>query len=419
MSLPASALLADATDGRHALSCGAQSVGAQSDVTGSVEPDVDVAVVGVGSVGSMALWRLSRQPGLRVLGIEQFGPPETHGSFSGQSRHFRTATKAGAMYVPALLEARRLWRELEAESGRQVLVPVGALTLCPEGHPDLTSTLRSITSHDLPHRVLADTELRTAYPQFSVRDGDVGILDDLGGALLPEVAVAAATRLAASRGARVHYGTAVLGLQDDRDGVTITTTAGPVRARRVVVTAGPWTTRLLPDLAGLLRAKAYALTWFGPRDADRFGAELLPVVKRDLDGVHASGAPTLDGYRVMVRRNLTGHPTRQQQALLPERPTGGDLDRTHQAARRLVPAVAPEPVRWSIHHDCATRDRVPIIDRVGSGHVIVAAGMSGNGFKFAPTYGQVLAELATDTQSRHRHPMFTIAGHLRRAADAA
>ena len=383
-----------------------------------LEPDVDVAVVGVGSVGSMALWRLSRQPGLRVVGIEQFGPPETHGTFSGQSRHFRTATKAGAMYVPALLEARRLWRELEAESGRQLLIPVGALTLCPEGHPDLSSTLRSITSHDLPHRVLADTQLRTAYPQLSVRDGDVGILDDLGGALLPEVAVTTATRQAVSHGARVQFHTAVLGLQEGRDSVTITTTGGPVRARRVVVTAGSWTTRLLPDLAGLLRAKAYALTWFGPREADRFGGELLPVVKRDLDGVHASGAPTLDGYRVMVRRNLSAPPTGQQ-ALVPERPTDDDLDRTRTAARLLVPNLESEPVGWSIHHDSATRDRVPIIDRVGSGRIIVAAGMSGNGFKFAPTYGQVLSELATDTESRHRHPMFTIAGHLRRAADAA
>lgn len=397
-----------ATEPRPALVPGAESV----------EPEADVAVVGVGSVGSLALWRLSRQPGLRVVGIEQFGPAGTHGSFSGQSRHFRTATKAGQMYVPALLEARRLWRELEAESGRQVLIRVGALTLGPEGHPDLVSTLRSITSHELAHRVLDAEELRTAYPQFAVRDGDVGILDELGGALLPEAAVAAATDQAVSHGARVKYHTAVLGLRESRDGITITTTGGTLRARRVVVTAGTWTTRLLPDLARLLHDKSYALTWFGPRDAGRFGADRLPIVKRDLGGAHASAAPTVDGYRVMVRRNLNA-PASRRPSLGAGRHAGADLAPTRTAAERVVPDLAPEPVRWSIHHDCVTRDRVPILDRVGSGGIIVAAGMSGNGFKFAPTYGQVLAELATDIAPRHRHPMFTIAGHLRRAAEAS
>lgn len=409
MTLPAAGTrTVGATDSRPSPSPGADTIG----------PDVDVAVVGVGSVGSMALWRLSRQPGLRVVGIEQFGPAETHASFSGQSRHFRTATKAGQMYVPALLEARRLWRELEAESGRQVLMPVGALTLCPEGHPDLVSTLRSISSYELAHRVLGAEDLRTAYPQFAVRDGDVGILDELGGALFPEAAVATATRQAVSHGARVTYHSAVLGLREGRDGVTVTTTGGTFRARRVLVTAGSWTTRLLPDLAGLLHDKSYALTWFGPRDAGGLGAERLPVVKRDLGGVHASAAPTTDGYRVMVRRNLTT-PTRRRPVHGTERPTGAHLAPTRTAAERMVPNLAPEPVRWSIHHDCVTRDRVPILDRVGAGGIIVAAGMSGNGFKFAPTYGQVLAELATDTEARHRHPMFTIAGHLRRAEDAS
>lgn len=131
MSLPAPGLRFGATDGHPAL-----SVGAVSDGAGSVEPDVDVAVVGVGSVGSMALWRLSRQPGLRVVGIEQFGPAETHGSFSSQSRHFRTATKAGQMYVPALLEARRLWRELEAHG--QVLAELATDTEPRHRHPMFT-----------------------------------------------------------------------------------------------------------------------------------------------------------------------------------------------------------------------------------------------------------------------------------------
>lgn len=216
-------------------------------------------------------------------------------------------------------------------SGRQVLLPVGALSIGPDGHPDLASTMRSIDSYGLPHRALDAAELRDHYPQFAVRHDDVGILDELGGGLRPEVAVMSATACAVARGAEVRHHTQVLGVDEGRDGVTVTTSTGTIRARRVVVTVGSWTTRLLPELADLV----------------------------------------------------------------------------------------PDPVRWSIHHDSVTADHMPIIDTVGNGRIVVATGMSGNGFKFAPAYGQVLAELVTDAEAALRHPMFTIAGHHRRTAEAA
>lgn len=197
----------------------------------------DVAVVGVGTMGSMALWRLARL-GLRVVGIEQYGPAHTNGSFSGESRLYRAAAKEGQVYVPALLEARHLWRELEIESGRQVLLPVGALSIGPAGHPDLTSTMRSIDSYGLPHRVLDAAELRERYPQFAVRHDDIGIMDKLGGGLRPEVAVMTATASAVARGAEVRHHTQVLGVDEGRDGVTVTTATGTIRANRVVVTTG-------------------------------------------------------------------------------------------------------------------------------------------------------------------------------------
>lgn len=55
----------------------------------------------------MALWRLARL-GLRVVGIEHYGLAHAKGSFSGKSRIYRAAAKEGQVYVPALLEARRL-----------------------------------------------------------------------------------------------------------------------------------------------------------------------------------------------------------------------------------------------------------------------------------------------------------------------
>ena len=318
--------------------------------------------------------------------------------------------------MPALLEARRLWQELENVSGRQVLLPVGALSIGPNGHPDLASTMPSIDSYGLPHRVLDAAELREHYPQFAVRHDDVGILDELGGGRRPEAAVMTATASEVASGAEVRHHTEVVDLRETGDSVT--TSTGTIRPRRVVVTAGSWTTRLLPELADLVHVEAYALTWFLPRRMKLFGPDRLPVFMRDLDGVHAFGAPSLDGYSIKMCPHLTWPPI-EHPSQVPDQLTADQLRWAGEQAQRMMPDLVPDPVRWSIHHDSVTADHMPIIDTVGAGRIVVATGMSGNGFKFAPAYGQVLAELATDAEAPLRHPMFTIAGHHRRTAEAA
>ena len=95
----------------------------------------DVVVIGAGAVGSMALWQLSKREGLSVVGIEQFGRVHAHGSYAGESRVFRTAVHEGGTYVPMIQRSRELWRELERESGRDIYLEVGALSIGPGGLP--------------------------------------------------------------------------------------------------------------------------------------------------------------------------------------------------------------------------------------------------------------------------------------------
>ena len=49
--------------------------------------DAEIAVIGLGAVGSMALWRLA-QRGVRVHGYERFGIAHDHGASAGQTRRF-------------------------------------------------------------------------------------------------------------------------------------------------------------------------------------------------------------------------------------------------------------------------------------------------------------------------------------------
>ncbi|WP_036920945.1 FAD-dependent oxidoreductase [Propionicicella superfundia] len=372
---------------------------------------MDVVVVGLGSMGSMALWRLAAaRPDLRLLGIEQYGGVHFHGAYAGESRLFRVAAKEGRIYTPLLVRSRELWTELEQASGREILLKVGALSVGPAGHPDLDATLQSISDHDLPHETMDAAELRARYPQFHIEADDVGVLDVLGGGTRSEVGVLAATGEAIRLGAAARFGVQVDGIDVTSDGVRVATSEGDVLADRVVVTAGPWTTRVLPDLADLLTVSTYALTWFMPRHIERFTPDRFPGFMRDLGGVHAFGVPTLDGYSIKMCPQVD----LDEVADIAARPPGlvrEQLVWVGEQAVRMIPDLVPEAVRWSVHSDSKTAARMPVIDTVADGRIVVAAGMSGNGFKFAPVYGQALAEVILTGDSEWTRPQFTAASH--------
>src|SRR3954464_2111899 len=78
-----------------------------------------VAVIGAGVMGLATGWALKRR-GHEPVVSEQFHVGNPHGSSHGRSRIFRLAY-AEDEYVRLAQEALGLWRELEAETGEQVL----------------------------------------------------------------------------------------------------------------------------------------------------------------------------------------------------------------------------------------------------------------------------------------------------------
>ena len=79
----------------------------------------DVVVLGLGGMGSAAAYQLARR-GQRVLGLEQFTPGHDRGSSHGFSRVIRQAYFEHPAYVPLLLRAYELWRQIEAGDRRNI-----------------------------------------------------------------------------------------------------------------------------------------------------------------------------------------------------------------------------------------------------------------------------------------------------------
>src|SRR6185369_2674134 len=106
----------------------------------------DVIVLGTGGVGSAAAYHLAKR-GAKVLGIDRFPGGHDRGSSHGETRIIRQAYFEHADYVPLLLRAYELWRELEQIAGEDLLHQVGLLQVGPPGGAVVGGVLESARRH--------------------------------------------------------------------------------------------------------------------------------------------------------------------------------------------------------------------------------------------------------------------------------
>ncbi len=354
--------------------------------------DADVVVIGLGSTGSMALWQLAKR-GLRAVGIEQFGIGHTRGSYAGDSRLFRSAVHEGPRFVPMLARARELWFELEQESGRHLYDECGALQIGDAGSGSLLKSIESAERFGLPHEVLDAAALRARYPQHRVDDNTVAVLDHRAGSLFPEASVLAAVEAAKAYGAEVLTNTEAIDFDEEGGRLKIVTPDLNITCDKVVVATGSWTLKLRPDLKGFLSIIPLSLTWFMPRHPELFGPDRFPVFIRDEDGVHLYGTPSHDSYSIKVATEPLW-PAIQSPDQVPDF-SREDLQKIGGWAADFIPDLNPEPVRHSMHHELCTPSGLPLIDLDEDTGILLLTALSGRGFKFAPVYGELAADLVT------------------------
>src|SRR5215467_207229 len=125
----------------------------------------DAIVLGVGGMGSAALYHLARR-GRRVLGIEQFSLGHELGSSHGATRIIRLAYAEHPTYVPLLRRAYQLWRELETQAGERLLFVTGGIDAGEENSETIKGSLLSCKMHDLTHEQLDSASLNRRFPGY-------------------------------------------------------------------------------------------------------------------------------------------------------------------------------------------------------------------------------------------------------------
>jgi sarcosine oxidase len=362
-------------------------------------PGADVIVVGLGAMGSMAAWQLAAR-GRRVLGFDRFSPPHTMGSTHGRSRIIREAYFEHPGYVPLLQRAYECWARLESESGRRLLRRTGGLMAGPESGVLFAGARRSAVEHRLPHEVLDAAGIRRRFPGFTPPDDTVGLLEPRAGMLWPEGCVEAALELARRHGAELRTDEPVTSWRADGDGVTVTSAGGTRRASRLILSAGPWMPALLGALGRPLHVERQLFHWFdAARHPELFRPDRCPIAVWEYapDRIFATQPDTGDGLKAGIHHEgETTDPDRVRRE-----PTASDEAAMRRLVERYMPDAAGTLREARVCLYTNTPDHHFLID-VHPEHpqVIVASPCSGHGFKFASVVGEILADLATDGQSR-------------------
>ncbi|WP_020495597.1 N-methyl-L-tryptophan oxidase [Sciscionella marina] len=357
-----------------------------------------VAVIGTGVIGAMTAWQLARR-GLEVLAFDSHSPGHDRGASAGESRIFRTAYKEGAEYVPLLRRSGQLWRELEQASGTRLLTRCGGLTIGGSEHPDVVAVRRSAEEHGLDHEVLAADAARKRFPQHRIEDEEVMVLDPEAGVLRPEPAVQAALRCAGEAGARVLSHHPVTGLAETAGGWRITSAGREFDADHIVFAPGPWARALEPLRALPVEIRTIAACWFAARDVALHRPDRLPIAIRRHPEAGFSCFPVLDGVAIKIVPHHLGWPVLERPGDLPRSVTPEFARGAADAAARLLPGVVPHPIRIGTFAEGFTPDEHALLGPLpGARHATVLTGFSGHGFKLAPVFGEIAADLVLGTE---------------------
>jgi sarcosine oxidase len=359
--------------------------------------EYDTIVLGCGGLGSAALYWLSRRIGPDALGLEQFRLSHDYGASRDHSRIIRLSYDDPA-YTRLTPYAYIAWRDLEDESGIQLVLQTGGLVFGPGGVPApsvIDNYAQSMKNLGIPFEALSPQDAMRRFPQFRMLDGDQILYQAFGGLVDPGKASAVHATLARARGATILEETAVQRVIPTADGVHLETSAGDFDCRRLVVTSGGWTNKVLSSV-GIslpLTVTEEQVTYFATPHLRLFSPDRCPIwIYHGQDAfygfpvygeVATKAGQDVGGDAVTVdsrRMQPNPRPLSKLQAFLQER-----------IPDFLGPVLYTKPCLYTL-----PPDRGFILDTVpGLPQISVAVG-AGHSFKFASLIGRILSDLAVD-----------------------
>lgn len=359
----------------------------------------DVAVLGVGGIGSAACYHLA-QAGLRVLGIEQFSIPHARGSSHGITRILRQGLHENEVYVPLVRRGLELWRDLEKTSSTRLFYQTGSLDIGPAESSIVTQSLNSCRRWDIPHEELTAVDLRRRYPVLKLDDEMVGIHQPGSGFVLAEASITAHVNAAFACGAEIHGHEKMTRWDANQSGYTLETTHDRYEVGQVVFTLGAWVQKVVGRTIRV-RPERAVLGWFQPRaNAALFGSLPVWIIDSPQAG-HFYGLPIfgIPGFKL-------GRLSVNLEEVDPDSPLAEPDSRDEKDLRQFLEKHFPDANGSVLSMQTAlfehSPDRQFIIDGLpGFQGAWVIAGLSGHGFKYSSALGELAKDLVVYGKSNY------------------
>jgi sarcosine oxidase len=389
----------------------------------------DAVVVGLGAMGAATIYQLAKL-GVKVVGIDAHHPPHTFGSTHGETRITRQAIGEGEQFVPLVLRAHQIWREIEAETGARLLNECGGLimarTSCGNslhGRADfLGTTFHTARTFGILHESLNASEMAYRFPQFVLQGDDLGYFEPGAGYLDPEACVRAQLQLAVQHGARVLTGRRAswrAAGPHEGDGAVVDTGDEQIRASTIVLAGGAWLPQLAPLLKPKLSVRRQVLHWFALDGTVEYSPGRFPVF------IYSWGADDAEAYYGFPSLGATvGSEVACIKVAAEQRTQQTDPDAIQAAATEdevadmytrhvhgRMRGITERSVRTATCFYTSTADANFIIDRLpDSPQVIVVSACSGHGFKHSAAIGEAVAEMVRDGATPARLLPFALRG---------
>jgi sarcosine oxidase len=351
-----------------------------------------VGVVGLGTMGAQAAWRLAAR-GADVVGFDRFAPGHDRGAVGGGTRIFRTGHFEDVRYLPIVRHADALWTRLETETGTDLRTRTGCLYVGPSD-AQMRTLLESLAG--VEHHVFDARELAAPQPGHRLDDGEVAVLEPGAGVLRCETAVRTAAHHAERLGARLHRYCAVHALDPAPDGIRLHTDDGPELVDAAVVAPGPWAGALLSGPLRRVEVRRLVNGWFVDTTGTWTGRpgflRLAPVHSY---GIPAPGEGTVKIGLSRPHHRLVDDPDRVDRTVTPD-----ELAVFRDLVTDRFRGLDPDPVRLSTYLEGYTADGRPLVGpHPDDPRVVVLAGFSGHGFKWSPAIGDIAADLVLTGRS--------------------
>ena len=353
-------------------------------------------VVGAGINGVTAAIELKKR-GHRVVLVDPGPLPHPLAASTDISKAVRAAYGTDEDYTLLAERSIRLWRDWNKEFGVELYHEVGVMfvrrrEMKPGDFEYESFKILERRGHKIER--MNSARLWKRFPAWNPELYRDGILELAAGHVESSRVVGILSERAKSVGVGLREGAKFSELDegDDRVKGIVLDDGQRISGDIVVMAVGAWTPYVLPFTQKFLRATGQPVFHLKPRQPDLFASERFPVFGADISTTGYYGFPV---SREGVVKIANHGPGREMSPESTERVVTSEEEKNlREFLSSTFPALADAPIVYSrVCMYCDTDDGhfwiAPDPERRG---LIVAAGDSGHGFKFAPVLGEIIAD---------------------------